>query len=200
MKARIVQCLRGSAPAPDPQAQARALLPAGIAEALFPATLVAAAVLLPLVERSAGLQVLLTRRADHLQDHPGQISFPGGRIQPGDPGPREAALREFQEELGVAAGLVDVAGYLPAHAVVTGFVVTPVVGFVPAAVRLRPDPEEVAEAFEVPLDFLLDAGNATTGTRLVRGIELPYWEYSYSGRRIWGATAQILRTLANIVN
>lgn len=143
--------------------------------------------------------MLLTRRTDHLRDHPGQISFPGGRLDPRDTGPLAAALRETAEELGIPSGLVEIAGYLPAHAVVTGFAVTPVVGFLPGVLDLRPDSFEVAEVFEVPLDFLLNPHNAIAGFRRIESFELPVWEYRYESRRIWGATAHILRSFVSII-
>ena len=194
MKERIAARLRGTRPATDPAAAARAALPPAVAT-LFSESLIAAAVLVPLVEREPGLTVLLTQRTDHLRDHPGQISFPGGRLAAGDETPLAAALRETNEELGIAAELVEVAGYLPPHPVITGFALTPVVGFLPASIVLIPDPIEVAEVFEVPLDFILDPVNATPAVRRLGGIDLPVCEYRYGSRRIWGATAAILNTL-----
>ncbi len=200
VKARIVERLRGTGPAPDPEAEARAALAPVVAQALFPKPLVRAAVLLGLVEHPAGLTVLLTRRSEHLQDHPGQISLPGGRIDAQDAGPLAAALREFQEELGLASGAVEVAGYLPVHPVITGFVVTPVVGFLPEGLAFRPDAFEVAEVFEVPLEFVLDPANVTVGRRQVHGIEIAVCEYQFGPYRIWGATAQILKSLVDKIN
>lgn len=175
------------------------MLPPEVSAALFPGPLVPAAVLVPLVERREGLTVLLTRRTEHMRDHPGQISFPGGRLDPGDPGPREAALRETAEELGIPAHLVEIAGYLPPHAVITGFAVTPVVGFLPDVIELRPDAFEVAEAFEVPLAFLLNPDNAIAGLRRVDRFDVPVWEFRYGSHRIWGATAHIVKSLTNII-
>jgi 8-oxo-dGTP pyrophosphatase MutT (NUDIX family) len=195
LKARIIEQLRGTAPARDVEAAALASWPPEVVRSLFPAPLTPAAVLVPLVERSEGLTVLLTRRADHLKDHPGQISLPGGRISAGDADPLAAALRETREELGIGAALIEIAGYLPPHAVVTGFAVTPVVGFLPPVFDLRPEPLEVAEAFEVPLAFLGDPVNAIAGRRRVRDLELPVWEYRFGRHRIWGATAHILKSL-----
>lgn len=197
MKARIVAKLRGSVPAPDVEAAARATFPADVAAALFPRALTPAAVLVPLIEREEGLAVLLTRRTEHLRDHPGQISFPGGRLDPGDVDALAAALREAREELGIDPALVQVAGYLPVHAVITGFAITPVVGFVPASLELHPDPMEVAEAFEVPLAFFADAGNRVLAKRRVGAIEIDVGEYRFAERRIWGATAQILDSLTH---
>jgi 8-oxo-dGTP pyrophosphatase MutT (NUDIX family) len=199
VKALIAERLRGTAPPGDLEREARAAFAPDIAARLFPHPLVPAAVLVPIVERDAGLCVLLTRRTDHLRDHPGQISFPGGRIERADGGPGAAALRETREELGIDPARIEIIGYLPVHPVVTGFAVTPVVGFVSSPFELRPDPHEVAEAFEVPLAFLLTPGAAVAGTRRWHEIELPVWEFPYEGRRIWGATAQILRSLLNLI-
>jgi 8-oxo-dGTP pyrophosphatase MutT (NUDIX family) len=107
--------------------------------------------------------VLLTRRTDQLRDHPGQISFPGGRLELRDEGPRGAALREAREEVGIEPEYIDVVGYLPPHAVVTGFAVCPVVAILRPGFTLRADPSEVAEIFSVPLDYLLEAANVTCG-------------------------------------
>jgi 8-oxo-dGTP pyrophosphatase MutT (NUDIX family) len=198
-KARVIERLTGTVPSIDPDGEARAGLPAAVAEEWFKAPLVPAAVLVALVERPAGLSVVLTRRTEHLRDHPGQISFPGGRMEPGDSGPLATALREAAEELGIANGLVSVAGYLPAHPVITGFAITPVVGFLGAEVQFRPDPFEVAEAFEVPLAFLLEPGSGREIYRSVRGFDVPLYEYQYAGHRIWGATGNILKTLIQTI-
>jgi 8-oxo-dGTP pyrophosphatase MutT (NUDIX family) len=199
VKAQIAAALRSTRPPADIDRAARDNLPSGIVGRLFTAPLVPAAVLVPLVERPAGLQLLLTRRTEHLRDHPGQISFPGGRLEPRDDGPAAAALRETAEELGIAAGSVTIAGFLPAHAVVTGFAVVPVVGFVAADHALRLDRFEVAETFEVPLAFVLDPVNARSGWREHAGLRWPVWEYDYHGRRIWGATAHIIQSLTRII-
>ena len=199
MKARITARLRSTTPAQDPESEARATLPPGVA-ALFPDPLIPAAVLVPLVERESGLTVLLTRRTDHLRDHPGQISFPGGRVAAADLSPLATALRETREELGIASELIELAGYLPAHAVVTGFAVTPVVGFLPGSLEVVPDPVEVAEAFEVPLAFILDPANAIRGLRRIGHMDIPVWEYRYRSHRIWGATANILNSFRLIIS
>ena len=124
--------------------------------ATMPAMKVPAAVLVPLVEREPGLTVLLTQRAATLKDHAGQISFPGGRIEPDDADAWRAALREAHEEIGLAENFVEFAGYLPDHWVGTGFRVTPVVGFVNPDYQLRIAAAEVHDVFEVPLEFILD--------------------------------------------
>jgi len=200
VKEAISKHLRGSSPEPDPVAAALAALPAGIAAKWFTAPLVPAAVLVPLVAHPSGMTVLLTQRTAHLKDHPGQISFPGGRVEPEDHDPLQTALREVHEEIGLRPDLVQVAGYLKPMAVVTGFAVTPVVGFVEPGFELVLDDFEVAEVFEVPLAFLLDDANLTRSTRNVRGTTVAVVEYQYRQYRIWGATAQMLRTFTKIIN
>lgn len=195
MKQAILDRLRGSRAAADPVAAALAGLPAEIVAAVFPGPLTPAAVLVPLVVRQAGVSLVMTRRAEHLRDHPGQISFPGGRVSPGDPSPVATALRELDEEIGVAAGDVELAGFLPPHPVITGFVVTPVVGFLATPTSFRCDPVEVAEVFEAPLDFFLDPANCQRGQREVRGVTLGVLAWEFGGHRIWGATANIIQSL-----
>ena len=158
-----------------------------------------AAVLVPLVERPAGLTVLLTQRATHLKNHAGQISFPGGRIEPGDEGPVGAALRESEEEIGLDRRHVEVVGHLPDHLIVSGFRVTPVVGFVAPAFELRLDRTEVDEAFEVPLAFLLDERNHVRRKRHFEGHEVELTDMPWGERNIWGATAGMLYTLYRLL-
>lgn len=199
MRARILQRLAGSVPAVDPGAAALKQLGPELARAWFDAPLIPAAVLIPIVERADGLQLLLTRRSAQLRDHPGQVSFPGGRVEAGDLGPLHTALREAREEIGIAAEQVEIVGYLPPHAVVTGFAITPVVGLVAADIQLRLDPVEVAAAFEVPLEFFMDPANRRRSTRRFKGREVPVDEYHYADQRIWGATAQIIDSLNKIL-
>ena len=168
-------------------------------EAVLAAPGARAAVLIGLVERDARLTVLLTERAGHLKAHPGQIAFPGGRIESGDATAVAAALREADEEVGLAAAHVTVAGQLPAHITGTGFIVTPIVGFVGAGFVARPDPGEVADVFEVPLEFLLDRRNLAERRRERFGTQFRSFEFNYAGRRIWGATAAMLITLIKII-
>lgn len=160
-----------------------------------PDTLRPAAVLVPLVERAGGLQVILTRRTEHLRDHAGQISFPGGRIEPDDPSPHMAALREAEEEIGVAPRQVEVIAELPQYRTATGFLVHPVVGFVDPSAGFRPCPVEVAEVFEVPLAFILNPDNHGTHEIEYRGRQYQAPAMPYGSHFIWGATASILLEL-----
>lgn len=154
-----------------------------------------AAVLVGLVERSDGLAVVLTRRNDGLRNHAGQVSFPGGRVDPGDLDAVDAALRETVEEIGVPREAVEPLGYLDPLATITGFRVQPVVARIDAGVRWRPDPAEVAEVFEVPLAFLLDPANRAERRFEHAGRMRAVWEYRWPDQRIWGATASILVNL-----
>jgi 8-oxo-dGTP pyrophosphatase MutT (NUDIX family) len=164
----------------------------------------AAAVLVPLVQRDAGLTVLLTRRTDHLRDHAGQISFPGGRSEPEDAGPAATALREAHEEVGLAPDHVDVVGALPNYTTVTHFVVTPVIALVQPRFELRLDPFEVAEAFEVPLAWLMNPAHHHRHRFEYEGgqrqfLSMPWHAVGTDGQPreyfIWGATAAMLRNL-----
>ena len=165
----------------------------------LPATRIAAAVLVPVVERDDELSLLLTQRSRTLRDHAGQIAFPGGRIEPQDRDPWSAALREAHEEIGLEASRVEFAGYLPDHLIVTGFRVTPVVGFVAPDYRLRVAAEEVDEAFEVPLAFLFDAANLRERERRIGATSFAVYDITYDGRRIWGATAGMVMTLRRML-
>lgn len=165
----------------------------------FPAEPVHAAVLVPLVERPAGLTVLLTQRAGHLKKHPGQISFPGGRVEPGDADVVHAALREAEEEVGLERRHVTIAGLLPDHLIVSGFRVTPVVGFVRPGFELRIDPTEVDNAFEVPLAALFDPRNHVRRIRRFEDQEIELTDLPFEGRNIWGATAGMLLTFYRLL-
>lgn len=154
-----------------------------------------AAVLVPLVNRPGGLQVLLTQRSADLPDHPGQISFPGGRLEPDDASLAAAALREAAEEIGLPPQQVSVLGHLAEYETVTGYRVTPVVGWVEPPFELVPDPVEVADVFEVPLAFLLDPSNQQRHFRMLGTLRRDFWAIPYHERYIWGATAAMLLIL-----
>jgi 8-oxo-dGTP pyrophosphatase MutT (NUDIX family) len=189
-----------------PAASYEAALPVGVASAVdpvirqfFPPSPVAAAVLIPIVDHLDGLAVLLTQRSAQLRHHPGQISFPGGRIEAQDAGPLEAALRETEEEIGLSREHVSFAGYLDPHLVLTGFWITPVVGFVRPGFALTLDAREVDSTFEVPLRHILDPANhrsreRTIGTTTVQVYDIPYGEH-----HIWGATAGMLMALYRLL-
>jgi 8-oxo-dGTP pyrophosphatase MutT (NUDIX family) len=154
-----------------------------------------AAVLVPIVQRPSGFTVLLTQRTDHLHHHPGQISFPGGRMEDDDNDPVTTAMRETEEEIGLGRAYLEVIGFLDPYQSVTGFRVTPVVAFVRPGFRLELDAFEVAEAFEVPLSFVLNPDHHQRQSRRVAGQERRYYVLWYDGRRIWGATAAMLINL-----
>jgi 8-oxo-dGTP pyrophosphatase MutT (NUDIX family) len=158
-----------------------------------------AAVLVPIVDRGreypAGLTVLLTVRAPHLKMHSGQVSFPGGRVDPQDASPEAAALREAQEEIGLDAGRVELLGRLPDYRTGTGYRITPVVGLVSPPFELRPDPDEVSEIFEVPLAALLDPANHRRDSREWQGRLRHFFVIAHERHYIWGATAGMLVNL-----
>jgi 8-oxo-dGTP pyrophosphatase MutT (NUDIX family) len=151
-----------------------------------------AAVLIGLIERESGLQVILTRRTEALRHHAGQISFPGGRIEATDLDPVAAAIREAHEEIGLFPAHVEALGYLDSFLTITGFHVYPVVAKVSADFIAKADPNEVDEIFEVPLEFLLDSNNAKPIEIEYRGKNRTIIEFQYQQYRIWGATASML--------
>lgn len=153
-----------------------------------------AAVLVPIIARERPT-VLLTMRSAHLSSHAAQIAFPGGKIDPEDDGPLGAALREAHEEVGLAPGLVAPLGYLDAYLARTGYRIIPVVGLVQPDFGLTLNPDEVDEAFEVPLDFLMTDGNHQRESREWLGMVRTFHAMTYEKRRIWGITAGILRSL-----
>lgn len=156
----------------------------------------AAAVLVPIQATDRGLQVILTKRSSALKHHPGQIAFPGGKVDPDDAGVIAAAQREADEEIGLAAANVNVLGTLPTHETVTGFLVTPVLARVIAPFVPRPEPGEVEEVFSVPLDHVTRISNFQIQSRNWRGSRRHYYVVPYGPYYIWGATARILRNLA----
>lgn len=161
---------------------------------------VEAAVLIPMVMYEDAVQVMLTRRAAHLNDHAGQISFPGGRIETWDASPEAAALREAQEETGLPLEHVEVLAPMPPYLTATGFSVTPVPGLVRTGYTLAPDAFEVAEVFEVPLAFLMDPGNHRRHRALLPdGRERLYYSMPWHDYFIWGATAAMLRNLYHLL-
>ncbi len=161
--------------------------------------LIDAAVLIPIVDRADGMTVLLTQRTEHLNDHAGQVSFPGGRVEAGDADPVATALRETEEEIGLAASHVEVIGRLDDYLTRTGFLVTPVVGLVAPPFTLELDSFEVAEAFEVPLAFVLDAANHERHSRVWNGAERFFYVLPFEDRYIWGATAGMLVNLFEVL-
>jgi len=159
-----------------------------------------AAVLVPLISHESGRAVLLTQRTAHLSAHAGQIAFPGGRIEAEDADPVAAALRETEEEVGLPRDHVSVVGRLDTYVTGTGFEITPIVGIVAPPYPLIIDPYEVAEAFEVPLSYILDARNHHRVERESAGRTRIFFTLPYEGRNIWGATAGMLVNLAEILN
>jgi 8-oxo-dGTP pyrophosphatase MutT (NUDIX family) len=165
----------------------------------FPKDPVPAAVLFPLVDRPAGMTVLLTQRASQMARHAAQIAFPGGRVDATDADVASAALREAQEEIGLEPGRVQVFGYLPDHAVISGFRVTPVLGLVTPPFSLELNPHEVAGVFEVPLDHVLDSANHKARLRKVGDEEMLLYDIPWEGQNIWGATAGMLLTFVRML-
>lgn len=154
-----------------------------------------AAVLIPVMDRPEGPTLLLTRRSDSLASHTGQIAFPGGRLEPGETAV-QAALREAFEEVGLPPGDVEPLGLSDSYRTVTGFVVTPVVGWVRPGFSPVLDPGEVADVFEAPFDWLMDPANHRRDVEVFDGHERTYWAMPWGDRYIWGATAGMLRALA----
>jgi 8-oxo-dGTP pyrophosphatase MutT (NUDIX family) len=158
-----------------------------------------AAVLVPVVVRPDGLSMLLTQRTAHLARHAGQVAFPGGRIDDGDEGPVAAALRETEEETGIARSFVEPVGFLDTYLTSTAYRVVPVVGIVQPGFTVSPHAGEVAEVFEVPLAFLMDPAHHETHGRDFQGRTRYYYAMPYQGRYIWGATAGMIRNLYTLV-
>jgi len=200
LRSRLRAALAGSRPS-LPGEESLAGLPIEVTARyrhLIPADATAAAVLVPVIDHADGLTVLLTERASDLRHHPGQISFPGGRLEPDDDGPVAAALRETEEEIGLSREHVEVLGFLPDHVILTGYRVTPVVGLVRPGFTMSIDAMEVASVFEVPLSFILDPANHHLRRRNV-GIEhVDVYDLPFGTRNIWGATAGMLVSLTRL--
>ncbi|TFZ82939.1 CoA pyrophosphatase [Candidatus Macondimonas diazotrophica] len=195
----IISRLANSLPAPAPACLHEFPGPLNLPLDLLPVPLErlrAASVLVPIVRDPAGSRILLTQRTAHLRHHGGQISFPGGGAEPEDVDAIQTALRESAEELGLPSDQVHVIGYLDPHVTVSGFCITPVVGFVPPDLSLQPDPNEVSEVFEVPLTFLMDPANHQRRTVQIKDRELTYHTIVYGPWNIWGATAAMIINLA----
>lgn len=188
----IAERLRRPAPPPE----AHDLHIAGIPEG---SRVTDAAVLVPLVRRANGLQLLLTQRTSHLADHAGQISFPGGRVEPADGTREETALRETEEEIGLARDRVQLLGRLPEYEIPSGFRITPVVAWVEPPFDLKLDAFEVAAVFEAPLSHFLEPARYQRREYQFRGRHRHYMAIPYEGRYIWGATAGMLYSLARML-
>lgn len=154
-----------------------------------------AAVLIPVVDRREGASVILTKRTEKLRSHSGQVAFPGGRIDPTDPTPEYAALRETEEEIGIAPSYIEVVGRMPDYVSGSGFRIAPILSVVRPDFRLSINPDEVDDAFEVPLAFLMDPRNHTRDSRIWQERERYFYTMPFGERHIWGVTAGIIRTL-----
>jgi 8-oxo-dGTP pyrophosphatase MutT (NUDIX family) len=158
-----------------------------------------AAVLVPLIGRSGRVQVLFTQRTAHLDDHAGQISFPGGRVEAADTSREATALRETEEEIGLSTGSIALLGRLPEYEIPSGFRITPVVGWIEPPFALKPDPFEVAAVFEAPLEHFLEAARYQRRQFRFRGRHRHYLAIPFEGRYIWGATAGMLYNLCRLL-
>ena len=163
------------------------------------APLLAAAVLIPVIQDGRDLSVLLTRRTDTVETHKGQIAFPGGMVDVTDRDRVHTAVREADEELGIPPSSVEILGMLDDLTTPTGFCITPVVGLLPHLPALRLSPGEVAEAFTVPLAFFADPAHASMEIRSVRGAPREIWTYQYGDYVIWGATGTIIHRFMAIL-
>ncbi|WP_247118154.1 CoA pyrophosphatase [Kordiimonas marina] len=169
------------------------------AELLKDSPLRDAAVLVPIIARPEGHTVLLTKRTEHLPKHAGQVSFPGGAVDPADRDAVDAALRETEEEVGLDRTFIEVCGFLDEYRTGTGFVITPVVGLVQPGFELTLQPDEVDVAFEVPLTFFLDRANHQRQSTVWKGHTRHYYAMPYGDYHIWGATAAMLVNLCDVL-
>ena len=188
----IAERLAGPPPGHDPRDLHVIRIPEG-------ARVTEAAVMLPIVGREPELHVLLTQRTAHLSDHAGQISFPGGRVEPEDRDREETALREMEEEVGLPRSRVTVLGRLPGYEIPSGFRITPIVGWIEPPFELKPDPFEVESVFEAPLSHFLDLDRYLRREYHFRGRHRHYLAIPYQGRYIWGATAAMLHNFARML-
>ncbi len=202
LPARLRTVLRGS----SPQRETDGALFAGVPpeynarmRRFAPAKPLRAAVLIAIVQDREGTGILLTRRAEDLRSHAGQVSFPGGRCDPEGEDPVATALRETEEEIGLARGYVEVIGFLPDHLVISGYQVTPVVAMIAPGYALAPDPIEVADVFTYPLRSLFDETQHRTRTRNFPDGDIEVYDLSYDDCNVWGATAGMLMTLYRTV-
>lgn len=194
---RVLSALSQPQPDDGPGPSDFDLDPEGAAAGLHPdalATARPAAVLIPAIARDT-ITLLLTQRTAHLAAHAGQIAFPGGKTEPGDPDPLATALREAREEIGLESSLVAPLGTLDRYLTGTGFRITPVIGLVDPSFTLALDSNEVADTFEVPLPFLMDPANYQRHTRTMGGVDRHFYAIPFGDRFIWGATAGILRNM-----
>lgn len=157
--------------------------------------LIEAAVLIPVIDRKPEASVILTKRTEALRNHSGQIAFPGGRVDPDDISPEDAALREAEEEIGLSRRHVEIIGRLPDYYTGSGYRVAPVIGVVEPGFSLVINPDEVDEAFEVPLSFLMDTANHRQESRIWQDVERHFYTMPYGEKYIWGVTAGIIRAM-----
>jgi 8-oxo-dGTP pyrophosphatase MutT (NUDIX family) len=188
----IVERLARPAPPPDPLDLHAISLQDGV-------RVTHAAVLVPLVSHTGHVNLLLTQRTEHLDDHASQISFPGGRVEPSDVDREDTALRETQEEIGLARSAITVLGRLPVYEKPSGFRITPVVGWIESPLELKPDTFEVAGVFEAPLEHFLNSANYQRRQYHFDGRHRHYMAIPYEGRYVWGATAGMLYNLCRML-
>jgi 8-oxo-dGTP pyrophosphatase MutT (NUDIX family) len=188
----------GAAPDHD-LAQSRVGTQRASALSSLPEIISVAAVLVPIVLHPESPSLLLTLRASHLRSHAGQISFPGGRLEPSDSNLAAAAVRETQEEIGIDSSRIELLGFLSDQIIRSGYRITPVVALLRPGFTVTADSTEVAEVFELPLEFALTAGNYRSRAGRARGLSFEIWELPYGERNIWGATAGILANLRELL-